>query len=112
MLKPIDLDSHSALCSKIQRPDNSANFQPVVETSQPLNRICPESTNNRHNPHLQVPGPEVEDDVQQVDEVHQVVEGEPDDDRLPRDLGEGEAEDDHPEVVEEGQGNDHRPVVA
>jgi hypothetical protein len=36
----------------------------------------------------------------------------PDDERVPSDLGEAEAEDDDPEVVEEGQGHDHGPVVA
>ena len=61
---------------------------------------------------LQISCPEVEHNVQQVDEIHEVVEAEPDEDCVPGDLGEGEPEDDHPEVVEEGQGHHHRPVVA
>jgi hypothetical protein len=54
----------------------------------------------------------MEDNVKHVNDVHEVVQREPDDQRLPGDLREAEPEDDDPEVVEEGQGNDHRPVVA
>ena len=41
----------------------------------------------------------MEDDVQEVDEVHEVVEGEPDDDGVVGDFGEGESEDDDPKIV-------------
>jgi hypothetical protein len=54
----------------------------------------------------------MEDDVQQVNDVHEVIEREPDEQGVHGDLGEAEPKDDHPEVVEEGQGDDHGPVVA
>jgi len=44
----------------------------------------------------------VENNVQEIDDVHEVVEGEPDDQGVPGDLGEAEPEDDDPEVVEKG----------
>ncbi len=42
----------------------------------------------------------MEDDVQEIDDIHEVVEGEPDDQRVPSDLCKAEPEDDDPEVVE------------
>ena len=54
----------------------------------------------------------MEDDVQKVNDVHEVVEREPDEQSVQGDLSEAEPEDDDPEVVEEGQGDDHGPVVA
>jgi len=54
----------------------------------------------------------VEDDVQKVDDVHEVVEREPDEQSVQGDLSEAEPEDDDPEVVEEGERHDHGPVVA
>ncbi len=62
--------------------------------------------------YLQVPGAEVHEDVEEVDEIHEVVQAEPDGQGLHGDLSEGEAEDDDPEVVEEGQRHHHGPVVA
>ena len=53
----------------------------------------------------------MEDDIEQIDEIHEIVEAEPDDDSFPINLGEREAEDDHPKVVQEGQWDDHGPVV-
>ena len=44
----------------------------------------------------------MEDDIEQIDEIHEIVEAEPDDDSFPINLGEREAEDDHPKVVQEG----------
>lgn len=61
---------------------------------------------------LQVAGAKVEQDVDQVEKVGEVVEAEPDQQRLAVDLLEREAVDDDPEVVEERQRHDHRPVVA
>lgn len=54
----------------------------------------------------------MEKDVDQVEKVGKVVEAEPDQQRLAVDLLEREAVDDDPEVVEERQRHDHRPVVA
>ena len=38
----------------------------------------------------------MEDDVEEIDDVHEVVEGEPDDQGVPGDLCEAESEDDDP----------------
>lgn len=64
------------------------------------------------HPILQVAGAEVKEYIDQIQEVGQVVQAEPDRDRAPVDLLEGEAVDYHPEVVQEGHGNHHGPVVA
>ena len=54
----------------------------------------------------------MEDNVEDVDDVHEVVQREPDDQGFPGDLGKAEPKDYDPEVVEKGQGNNHRPIVA
>lgn len=64
------------------------------------------------HPVLQVSGAKVEQYIDQIQEVGQVVQTEPNGDRSPIDLLEGEAVDYHPEVVQEGHGHHHGPVVA
>lgn len=56
---------------------------------------------------LQVPGSEVEPDVQRVQQVGQIVEGQPDANGGSVDLLEGEPVDHDPEVVEEGDAHHH-----
>ena len=61
---------------------------------------------------LQIARPEVEGNVQHVDQIAKVVETQPHHQRVAGDLLEGKAVDEHPEVVEEGQRDHHRPIVA
>ena len=63
------------------------------------------------DPVLQVAGPEVEGDVQHVQQVRRVVQREPHRQVLVVDLLEGEAVDDDPEVVEEGHADHAGPPV-
>lgn len=61
---------------------------------------------------LQVAGPKVEQNIDQIQQIGHVVEAEPDDDRVCVDLLEREPIDDHPEIVQKGETDDHGPVVA
>ena len=61
---------------------------------------------------LQVADPEVDRNVQDVDEVGHIVQGEPRGHSLLTDLLERAPIDDGPEVVEERHAHNHWPVVA
>ena len=61
---------------------------------------------------LEITSAEVEHYVQQIDQVHEVVKDEPDEQRVHGDLGEAEPENDHPKVVQKGKRDHHGPVVA
>ena len=62
--------------------------------------------------HLKVSGAEVDGDVEDVEEIGEIVEREPDEEVGGADLVEGDAVDDDPKVVEIGEGHDEAPVVA
>ena len=59
----------------------------------------------------EIPAAESESDIAQIDEVGRVVKDEPRAHRVGVDLSEGEAEYEHPEVVDEGDADDQRPPV-
>lgn len=61
---------------------------------------------------FQIARPEVKGNVKDVDQIAKVVETQPHHQRVAGDLLEGKAVDEHPEVVEEGQRDHHRPIVA
>ena len=54
----------------------------------------------------------MEYDVQQINQVHEVVQAEPDEQCVLVDFSKTETEDDHPKVVQKGQGDHYGPVVA
>ena len=54
----------------------------------------------------------MEHDVQQINQVHEVVQAEPNEQCFHGDFSKAEAEDDHPKVVQKGQGDHYGPVVA
>lgn len=64
------------------------------------------------DPVLEIAGAKVKKDVDEVQEVGEVIEAEPDRARVQVDLLKGKPIDDDPEIVEEGHGHDHGPVVA
>ena len=53
----------------------------------------------------------MEHDVQQINQVHEVVQAEPNEQCFHGDFSKAEAEDDHPKVVQKGKGDHKGPVV-
>lgn len=49
--------------------------------------------------------------IQQVDQIHEVVQAKPDEQSFPSDFRKTKAENDDPKVVQKGKGNHHGPVI-
>ena len=54
----------------------------------------------------------MENNIQQINQVHEVVKAEPDEQAVQCYLSKTEPENDHPKVVQKGKRHHHGPVVA
>lgn len=66
---------------------------------------------NEKPAHLKISGPEVEYNVEEVYQIHEVVKTEPDHYSVGGDFGKAESEYDDPKVVEKSHRDYHGPVV-
>ena len=54
----------------------------------------------------------MKNNVQQIDQVHEVVQAEPNEQCVQGDFSKAESENNHPKVVQKGKRHHHGPVIA